>query len=115
MNRYEKAEQERQERRERIRAAHTPGPAAFPVEEDVIVGADDAEVEVDGSLVLDYDAMTVAELRTLVSDRAVEVKGSGKGGRAVKKDYVKALSAAGDSGGGGTTTSSSLPASARRR
>jgi hypothetical protein len=115
-NAYAKAAREREERFKAMRDAHTPGPKAFPVEEDVVVDADDVQLEAGGAVVIDYKAQTVKELRKLASDRNVEVKGSGKGGRKLKADYVKALSSAESAGqgGGGTTTSDKLGSGRRR-
>jgi len=51
-------------------------------DEDEAEGAEDGE---------DYESMTVDELAAACDERGCEVKGSGSGGKVLKKDYIKAL------------------------
>lgn len=40
---------------------------------------------------VDYNELTISELESMTSERGIEVEGTGKNGRNVKKDYVVAL------------------------
>lgn len=40
---------------------------------------------------VDYNELTISELEDKTSELGIKVKGTGKNGRAVKKDYVNAL------------------------
>lgn len=54
------------------------------------VGEDDDEAVEEGEE-SDYDSMTVDELSALCDESGLEVRGSGAGGKVLKKDYIKAL------------------------